>query len=116
MSRHQNAYDLTRPCADCPFRKDRPFYLRAARVLELQDDTVRPFSCHNTLDNDDSKPDGYMQQHCAGALILRTKLQEPTLVMHMAQALGFFDPSRLDMNAPVYDSWDEMVIGCSKPR
>lgn len=115
-ARHQNHYKLTRPCADCPFRSDRPFYLGAERVAEIQEATnLYPFGCHNTVDYDGDKPAEYVQAHCAGALILREKLGRPSLVMRLARQCGVYDPTRLDMDAPVYDSWEDMKEGCKFP-
>lgn len=110
---HQNHYRMTRPCADCPFRKDRPFPLGPGRVREIQKAThLYPFSCHKTVDYDRDKPKQYEHAHCAGALILREKLGRPSLVMRMAQYVGIYDPTKLELDAPVYDSWDEMERGC----
>lgn len=57
----QHHYRLVRPCADCPFRADRPFHLRAGRVADIEHGTrILPFTCHNTLD------EGCEREHCAG--------------------------------------------------
>lgn len=106
---HQNNYKLVRPCADCPFRTDRPFYLTPGRVSEIERSTkVFPFSCHNTVD--ESKDETHENSHCAGALILLEKIGRPSLVMRLAESLGLYDPKALDMEAPVYSSWDEMRL------
>ncbi len=116
-ARHQNHYKLTRPCADCPFRSDRPFVLGRKRVSEIQEATgLYPFSCHKTVDYEEDKPDDYEQAHCAGALILMEKIRRPSLVMRFAHQLGRYDPSKLDMDAPVYDSWEEMKRGTDFPE
>ena len=112
MPKHQHHYRLTRPCADCPFRSDNPFYLGPGRVKEIQQATeVYPFSCHKTVDYEESKPDEYEQAHCAGALILREKLGQPSLVMRLAHQIGLYAPEKLDMESPVYASWEDMKRG-----
>jgi hypothetical protein len=104
---------MTKPCADCPFRRDRPFPLGEGRVKQIEEGTdTYPFGCHKTVDYGSVKPDQYEQAHCAGALILREKLGRPSLVMRLAQHLGLYDPTKLDMGAPIYDTWDEMKSGC----
>lgn len=42
------------PCADCPFRSDRPFFLSPERVDEIADASHADlgFSCHGTNDFD----------------------------------------------------------------
>jgi hypothetical protein len=41
-------------------------------------------------------------QHCGGALILMEKLEQPHQMMWM------YDPTKLDLDAPVFDSWEDM--------
>lgn len=116
-----NKYNLVRPCADCPFRSDKPFYLPAERIQEIRESTdVFPFSCHNTVDygdeDDDQGDEGGQadRSHCAGALILREKLGQSSIVMRLAHRLGLYAPERLEMDAPVYDTWDAMIEGCTR--
>ena len=109
-------YGRTTPCDNCPFRNDIKPYLTAERVEELEEGLVRgEFPCHKTTTHTDH-PDGgdYLtnrdaEQHCAGALILLEKLEEPSQMMRISERLGMYDASALDMDAPVYDSWDEMI-------
>jgi hypothetical protein len=53
-------------------------------------------------------------QHCAGALILLEKLEQPTNSMRVAERLGMYDRRELDMDAPVFDSWEEMEDACKE--
>lgn len=105
-------YSLTSPCPDCPFRSDVRPYLREARVRQLEVELERKeFHCHKTtrLDGDgDTYSDGE-SVHCAGALILMEKEGRSSQMMRIAERLGLYDPSRLDMDAPVYGSFTEMV-------
>lgn len=114
MSKHE-PYGLTTPCHDCPFRNDiRPF-IRSERVWEIQEGLVRgEFPCHKTTehrDDEEGEPeyvptDGEI--HCAGALILMEKLGESSQMMRISERLGLYDRTKLNMAAPVYDSWEEM--------
>ena len=99
-------FELARPCAHCPFRRDRPFGLRRARCEEIaaglfeQDLT---FTCHETTSQRGN------EQHCAGALILHEKLGRPNWRIRFAAEFGLFDPQRLHLDAPVVDSVAEFV-------
>jgi hypothetical protein len=112
-------YTKTKPCDNCPFRKDKPFPLPADRVEEIRDGLQRgEFACHKTtVDNDESEGcriETDKSLHCAGALILMEKIQEPSQMMRICERLGFYDHTKLDMKAPVYDSWDEMIESCAR--
>jgi hypothetical protein len=115
-------YDLTRPCASCPFRTDRPFALHPERGREIMQalDRGGTFQCHKTVDyaEDSEAGDEPRQtpkdQHCAGALLLlehegRGKAvggTGPGCVTNQqarfAARFGMFDPDKLDGTSPVY--------------
>lgn len=107
-------YGMVRPCPKCPFRRDIPGYLRPERVDELEMNLVRSdFSCHLTTvedpdDDDGGNMEGPDSRHCAGALIILEKLQQPSQMMRIAERLGIYDASKLDMTAPVYENFDAM--------
>lgn len=116
-------YSKTSPCDNCPFRSDKPFYLPAARVREIENGLVRgDFACHKTTvfcDGEDGMGDRCETEkslHCAGALILLEKLEQPSQMMRICERLGLYDRTKLDMSAPVYDSFDEMATGCAGDR
>jgi hypothetical protein len=118
-------YKLTSPCPKCPFRNDIRQFLRADRIEELQEALVRgEFHCHATLDYDveeGEEPKEDKAQHCAGALILLEKINQPSQMMRICERIGYYDPRKLDMKAPVYDSWEDMIaaaeeIACSSRR
>lgn len=114
-------FDLVRPCAECPFRNDRPGYLRKSRAAGLYraiavDDQT--FTCHKTLDydkcDDDGNPgrrDDKDDQHCAGALIMLEKIRATSgnQMLRIAQGLGIYDPAGLDLTAPVCSSREEFI-------
>jgi hypothetical protein len=105
MSGKPMKFDLVRPCADCPFRSDRPFGLRPGRPKEIAAflfERDLTFACHGTT----RQP---VLQHCAGALILHEKLRRPNWRIRFAAFLGLYDPARLHMDAPIVDTVEEFV-------
>lgn len=110
-------FTLTKPCKDCPFRNDITPYLTEARAKEITDGILKDditFTCHKTLDgtwehDEDGKyTPGDGDIHCAGALILNEKEGRPNWRIRLAAFLGLFEPERLDLSAPVYDSAKDM--------
>jgi len=111
-------YSLKKPCSNCPFRTDVTPYLRVGRVQEMEAELIgqqRSFTCHKTTvageddeDGSSNMVDGPNAQHCAGAMILLEKSNAPNQMMRIAERLGLYKPSELDMDAPVYDSFREM--------
>lgn len=101
--------DLTRPCKDCPFRKDVRPYLTPGRCEEILSEIInnqKTFSCHETTGvKGDVKGE---EQHCAGATILLEKINRPNQWMRWMERLHMYDRSKLDMDAPVYNSPEEM--------
>jgi len=106
--------DLIKPCSDCPFRSDKPFYLSLSRVKEIlfaiidQDAT---FSCHktNNYENDDDAVETAKSQHCAGATIMLEHIEKPNQWMRIAERIGLYDRTKLKMDSPVYRSPEEMI-------
>lgn len=105
-------YNLTKPCANCPFRNDIQPYLRPERVEEIEHSLVRSeFPCHKTIKYTDQHWHGRetpKTEHCAGALILLEKIEQPSQMMRIAERIGLYDRRRLDMGAPVFDDFEEM--------
>ncbi len=110
-------FDLVRPCADCPFRSDRPGYLRADRVRGILGGgkgrhwwPAVSFPCHKTIDYAET---GTMippsAQQCAGLMIILHRENRPNDAMQIAQRLGLWNPAKLDMSAPVYASTDDAI-------
>lgn len=111
-------FDLSTPCKDCPFRSDITFYLHPERVEEIIEGITtfdQTFSCHKTtvFEADDDGEEVLVrgnrkEQHCAGAMILLMRDENPNQLMRIGMRVGFFDPDKLDMDAPVFDSAEEM--------
>ena len=118
-------FTMTSPCADCPFRSDRAFPLAPGRVDEILDsimDMDQSFPCHKTVDygaQDEDNPDAIHvptegECHCGGALIFLEKHGRANQMMRICERLGMYDHTKLEMDAPVYDSREEMVEGTSE--
>lgn len=110
-------FNLTKPCANCPFRSDKLFYLRIDRASEILTAITRhqqTFACHKTTKLAETERGSDMvetpkSEHCAGALIMLEKLEQPNQLMRVAERLGVYDRSKLDMAAPVFDTPGEML-------
>ena len=71
------------------------------------------FTCHETTvgseDDDSEMVDGPNAQHCAGALIFLEHQDAPNQLMRIAERLGSYDRTKLDMDAPVPDCEYELI-------
>lgn len=106
-------YDLRAPCHNCPFRTDVPPYIHPARVRDIEAGLDRgTFTCHKTVERADDEAQTIInednQHHCAGALILLEKMERPSQMMRICERIGMYDRTKLNMEAPVYDTFDEM--------
>lgn len=54
------------------------------------------------------------EQHCAGALILLEKLDRPSQMMRISERIGMYDRRKLDMDAPVFDTFRKMITAQSR--
>jgi hypothetical protein len=118
MTEKHQPYGMRTPCANCPFRTDVRPYLTRARVREIERSLVRSeFPCHKTTEHDDEgeyTPTGD-EIHCAGALILMQHEGISSQMTRIAYRLGMFDPDKLNMEAPVYTSFDDMAEAQESP-
>lgn len=71
------------------------------------------FACHKT-----TKPSEYddhemvttdKSEHCAGVLILLEKIEQPNQMMRIAERLGMYDRTKLEMDSPVFDDPDDFI-------
>ena len=106
-------YGLIRPCPHCPFRNDIEPYLRPERTTEIATEIQQggPFICHETTVHKEGEDgaiellEGPNSKVCAGSLIVMEKMGRPNQDARLAERLGEYDPSRLDMGAPVVNSF-----------
>jgi hypothetical protein len=108
---------MTNPCNLCPFRNDD-------KRLTVHPDRLREFArgafvCHQTaelFESDDYEEEsgfvdaGESSQHCAGSLIFHEHLEWPHQMMRIAERLGMYDRTKLNMDAPVFKCWEEVYI------
>lgn len=98
-------YTATKPCADCPFLESNAESYGLERLSQF---ASGDFPCHKTatlVEDDDS---GVAEFHatknsvaCAGALIFCEKRNAPNQMMRIAERLGMYDHTILDMTSPV---------------
>lgn len=108
-------FTMKKPCKDCPFRRDVPAYLNGPRCQEIIRSITSQdgqFPCHKTTVHDgdgDYVPQFKGEQHCAGAMILLEKLDQPNQIMRIAERVGSYHRDELDMEAPVFDTAEEFI-------
>lgn len=109
-------YDLKKPCAKCPFRTDCPKgWLGKRRAQQIASSIVEQqgtFACHETTEHDDDTGEHVRtegEQHCAGALIMLERIGRPNQMMRLCERLGMYDRTKLDMDAPVFDTPTQFV-------
>ncbi len=109
-----NPYALKKPCANCPFLKDKTKAIqlhedRVPGIIEsLLDESATGFSCHKTVhhsktggdwvENEDGEEvyeNSGKEQQCAGALIVLEKMGRPTQLMQIMGRLGVYNPEQL---------------------
>jgi hypothetical protein len=97
-------YDMTHPCNQCPFLKSMAHGYSRQRLHAF---AGNEFPCHKTAEIVEDGDGGSEfaatpeSQHCAGALIWNEKRNTPHQMMRICERLGFYDASKLDMNAEV---------------
>jgi len=108
VTSRRHPFALTSPCDNCPFRTDVRPYLRRERILRLERDLERgTFNCHKTIHKLGADRRG--EAACAGSLILLEKLGRRPNIMRIAIRLKLYDAAKLDMSAPVYESFEAMA-------
>jgi hypothetical protein len=117
MSRLKNM-SLVTPCPDCPFRTDVARFLGPGRYADIAEqilDRGESFSCHKTVDYSRSNKGRLHEKTCAcaGAMIFMTHCERPNQLMQVMERLGAFDPSRLNMDAPVYQTRAHFETGAT---
>jgi hypothetical protein len=92
-------YTKTTPCPDCPFLTGTEHAYTDDRLAEF---ASNQFPCHKTAKLKNSKfQETKDSQHCAGALIYNEKRKQCNQMMRIAERLGLYDYSKLNMEASV---------------
>lgn len=107
-------YTLKSPCANCPFRSDIKFPLEYERVQDIKDSSYEDanFHCHKTVVYDDLDGQGSVGSKtrvCAGFLITMEKEGRANQPTRIAERIGLYDRTQLDMDAPTYPSMQDWV-------
>lgn len=112
-------YKLTRPCDNCPFRREGGIRLTKPRIRQitrmLLDSQGGTFPCHKTTieveheDGSTDRDEGPHTQHCAGALIFSDNHGTHTQMMRIAGRLGMWHPDDLQDREAVFESVQAML-------
>ena len=94
-------YDLTSPCGHCPFLVSMKHAFSRNRLEEMASGS---FHCHKT--GEQREETGVFvptakSKACAGALIYLEKRDRPNQLMRIAERLGVYDRTKLNMEADV---------------
>jgi hypothetical protein len=90
---------MTTPCDDCPFLAK---FKAGFSLQRLKDFSSGQFPCHQTADAESGQFEATEKSvHCAGALIFLEKRDQPSQMMRIAERLGIYDRTKLDMAAKV---------------
>lgn len=99
-------YNMTEPCDACPFLIGSGFTYRS-----LVEHASGEFACHKAckLVEDEEGFSTYQARnektpHCAGALIFLEKQDLPHQMMRICERLGYYDRTKLNMDALVVGS------------
>ncbi len=99
----------SKPCNDCPFRREGGVRLSAERIRDItsavapEDGNGEPFTCHKTTPK-------RQRLHCAGALVLAFKLGRPSQIARTATSLGLVAPHVVEAQDPeIFDTVEEML-------
>jgi hypothetical protein len=110
-------FNLVGPCSDCPFRSDINPYLKSARVLQIVGDLeTATFACHNTTSATKPQPRSNgkfakrIVEHCGGALVAMAKSEMFGCLQQVAERLGMWDSSKLQITAPVYSLGEMLAV------
>lgn len=91
-------YTLTTPCAQCPFLESMVGF----SVEQLEGFASGSFHCHQTGTWRRGKAERLPGSlACAGALIYLEKRERSNQMMRIMERLGFYDRSKLNMQAAV---------------
>lgn len=107
-------FDIKKPCATCPFKRQGGVALTAGRAYEIGWMMLHPqggtFACHETTTAGGARGD--KEQHCAGALIFALKNETLPQYARIAERFGAFNGDELVAQpcaAEVFDTLGEMV-------
>lgn len=98
-------FNVHTPCENCPFRKTKRLIVTKERAKEIVEQVIhegKTFTCHKTLRKK-------MTTHCAGAIELIKKENQPHFSLAMARSLGIYKEENYNSPELVYDSAEEFI-------
>lgn len=124
----KNQFALTKPCANCPFRKDaQAIDLMPGRREQIIEDllsgTASTFHCHKTVyreDNRNQDDEGNFQPvdvaHCPGAAAVARKFGRDTTMVQVAGRLGVIPSDHYDQAIRNTLNVDDLEIDPQRAR
>jgi hypothetical protein len=123
-------FDVTTPCAGCPFRRRGKLAVRLgrSRIMEVAGNMLDinggTFTCHKKITGQtDSCNQNYRPSvddvHCAGALIFAERNNNQTRMMQIAERIGLYQPDLFcsaKQRRLVFATIDEMLKTALPPR
>lgn len=97
-------YTMTEPCTECPFLNK---FKKGFTLVKLKGFASGMFPCHKTAEVKENESGvsefkaGNKSVHCAGALIFNEKRNTPNQMMRIAERLGMYDHTKLNMDSDV---------------
>ena len=106
-------FNLSKPCRECPFATDGRFVGLGREMKAEIANQLQVFPCHNTVDYSNVNEGEFVAktEACAGFLLMHEHEGKPNQNMQIARFFGLYDPSKMDMTAPVFKSRAEFVEG-----
>ena len=111
-------FNMTKPCNNCPFRKDGFIPLHPGRAEDIANVMLHEggtFTCHKTARSLNARRAGVQETHCAGALLFVEKNgggPEQNNMLRIAYRLGLYNPDDFTNKKAqqlVFDTKEEMV-------
>lgn len=94
-------YTQTVPCKQCPFLNE---YKKGYSLKRLREFASGEFPCHKSAEVNEETGDFEATKksvHCAGALIFLEKRNQPHQMMRIAERLGMYDYTKLNLKADI---------------
>lgn len=118
-------FRLTKPCHNCPFRREGGIRLTPARAREIArgqtDSQGLVFPCHKTVNYDEYDGDEEYtpqkgNQYCAGALNFALNSGALNQLMRIAARIGLWKPDAMRERDACFKNEREMVAAQRKQR
>jgi hypothetical protein len=108
-------FRLTKPCHNCPFRREGGIRLHPERAREIAHSQIRAvggmFSCHKTVHHDDDGEHAphEKEQYCAGAVAFTINVGSENQLLQVSRRMRMWHPRDIEERDEVFRSVDEMV-------